>query len=194
MTTAYSESSTERIPGRSWTVRLIGYTDRSATITCSTAGCRMPPRSKDLVALRTFAARHAVAHSQAAAIRANASCHCYAQRCAAHPHGKVRCAGSTVMIGRHDPMVGRVWTVEEVCETCALLIPHATVIARAVRPRPAGTQPDVQPAVKAPAPAGPVVPGGFSSAGAGAKDGPAAPRRSRSTPQRPGRRSFGQGR
>ncbi|MEU8837479.1 hypothetical protein AB0C64_44835, partial [Streptomyces sp900116325] len=72
MTTAYSESSTERIPGRSWTVRLIGNTDRSATITCSTVGCRMPPRSKDLTALRTLAARHALAHAKAAAIRANA--------------------------------------------------------------------------------------------------------------------------
>ncbi|MET8406353.1 hypothetical protein [Streptomyces sp900116325] len=146
------------------------------------------------MALRTFAARHAVAHAKAAAIRPNASCHCYAQRCAAHPHGKVRCAGGMVMIGRHDPMVGRVWTVEEVCETCARLIPHATVIARTVPARAAAAQPDVQPAVQVPAPARPSVPGGFSAAGTGAEDGPAAPRRSRSTPRRPGRRSFGQGR
>ncbi|WP_331732830.1 hypothetical protein [Streptomyces sp. NBC_01718] len=190
VTTAYSESSIERTPGRSWTVRLIGYSDRSATITCSTVGCRMPSRSKDLVALRTFAARHAVAHAKAAAIRSHASCHCHAQRCVAHPHGKVHCSGGMVMIGRHDPTVGRVWTVEEVCETCARLIPHATVIAHAVPARPAAAQPTPQ----IPGPARPVVPGGFSSAGTGAKDGPAAPRRSRSTARRPGRSNFGQGR
>ncbi|WP_329167426.1 hypothetical protein OHB49_45100 (plasmid) [Streptomyces sp. NBC_01717] len=154
----------------------------------------MPARSKDLVALRTFAARHAMAHAKAAAIRANASCHCYAQRCAAHPDAKVHCAGGMVMIGRHDPVVGRVWTVEEVCETCARLIPHATVIARAVPARPAAAQPSAQSVPKVPAPARPAVAGGFSSAGAEAKEGPAAPRRSRSVARRPGRDSFGQGR
>ncbi|WP_176743543.1 hypothetical protein [Streptomyces agglomeratus] len=135
MTTAYSESSTERIPGRAWTIRLTGHADRSATVTCSTAACRMPPRSKDLAALRVFAAQHVAAHAKAATVRPNASCHCRAQRCATHEHTRVHCAGTVVLILRHDPTVGRVWTLEEVCESCAPLISNATILARAARTR-----------------------------------------------------------
>ncbi|MFE7328057.1 hypothetical protein ACFU8W_24300 [Streptomyces sp. NPDC057565] len=185
MTTAY-QSTTERIPGRSWTVRLTGHADRSATITCSTAACRMPARSKDLAALRTFAASHAAAHAKAATIRPNAACHCRAQTCAAHAQDRVYCTGSVVMILRHDPTVGRVWSVEEVCQTCAPLIPHARVIARAPRPRPA--------AVQNPAPARTTVPAGFSSANSGPTDRSEAPRRPRSASRRPHHRRSGQGR
>ncbi|WP_351234433.1 hypothetical protein [Streptomyces sp. NPDC002133] len=193
MTTAYSESTTEgipeRVPGRSWTVRLTGHSDRTATVTCSTAACRMPARSKNLAAMRTFAAQHAAAHAKAATIRPNASCHCRAQQCAAHPDMRVHCAGVVVMILRHDPTVGRVWSVEEVCAACAPLISHATVVARATRPRPAAAERDP---AQVPAPRS-AVPGGFSSPGAPA-DGAAQRRRPRPTARRPRRPGNGQGR
>ncbi|MGW2563083.1 hypothetical protein ACWCXB_28350 [Streptomyces sp. NPDC001514] len=189
MTTAYSESSTERIPGRSWIIRLTGHSDRTATVTCSTAACRMPARSKDLAAMRAFAAQHAAAHAKVATVRPNAACHCRAQQCAAHPDMKVHCAGAVVMILRHDPTVGRVWSVEEVCAACAPLITHAAIVARAVRPRPAA--PEEDPA-QVPAPRS-AVPGGFSSPGAPAA-GDAQRRRPRSTARRPRRPAGGQGR
>lgn len=198
MTTAYSsESSTERIPGRAWTVRLIGHGGRMASVTCSTTACRMPARSENITALRTFAAQHAAAHAKAATIRANAWCHCGSQRCGAHPDAKAHCSGAVVMILRHDPLVRRVWSIEEVCETCAPLIPHATVLGRAARPgRPAA--PPAVPAeatAQVPAPARPGIAGGFSSAPAPSADAGTAPARSpRRAPQRARRRQPGQGR
>ncbi|MFF5639537.1 hypothetical protein [Streptomyces sp. NPDC012825] len=38
------------------------------------------------------------------------------------------------MILRHDPIVGQVWIVEEVCAMCAPHIPHARILARAAAP------------------------------------------------------------
>lgn len=180
-----------RVPGRGWTVRLTGHSDRSASVTC-TATCRMPGRSRDIAALRRFAAQHAAAHAKAATVRPNASCHCRAERCEAHPGHKAPCAGGVVMILRHDPVVGQVWIVEEVCETCAPLIPHARVLARAGTPRraaavaPAG--PDAAPAAQVPAPARPGVPSLFSSAGAASDTGRQTVRRPRGDGQRPRRR------
>lgn len=179
MTIEYSEpaATTERVPGRSWTVRITGHGDRTASVSCTTSACRMPPRSRDLAALRAFAARHAAAHAKAATVRANAACACRAQGCAAHEGARTLCSGGVLMVLRHDATVGRVWTVEEVCEACAPLLPHATVLARATRPRP-GRAPDRRPApvggqtqrtasVPAPAqgqaPAPAEVPGGFSA-------------------------------
>ncbi|MER7000702.1 hypothetical protein [Streptomyces sp. NPDC000410] len=194
MTTTYSESSTERIPGRAWTVRLIGHGSRAASVTCSTTACRMPPRSEDLTALRTFAAQHATAHAKAATVRPNAWCHCGSQRCGAHPDTKAHCAGAVVMILRHDPVMRRVWSVEEVCETCAPLIPNATILARAARPRRT-TQPPAAPAAKVPAPTRPGIASGFSSPATTPADADPAPgRRSRRTTQRPRRGRSGQGR
>ncbi|WP_351234264.1 hypothetical protein [Streptomyces sp. NPDC002133] len=192
MTTAYSEPTTERIPGRSWTVRLTGHSDRTATVACSTAACRMPARSKDIAAMRAFAARHAAAHAKAATIRPTASCHCRAQQCAAHPGARVYCTGAVVLIMRHDPTVARVWSVEEVCETCAPHIPHAKVLARAARtarPRPAAA---AQEAPTVPEPRS-VVPGGFSSAGAPG-DGEPQRRRPHTQTRRPRRPQGSQSR
>ncbi|MET8573009.1 hypothetical protein [Streptomyces sp. NPDC004783] len=73
--------------------------------------------STDLAALRAFAARHAAAHAKAATVRPNARCHCGSQRCGAHPDTQTHCAGAVLMILRHDPVMRRVWSVEEVCET-----------------------------------------------------------------------------
>ncbi|MEU4097219.1 hypothetical protein [Streptomyces sp. NPDC026673] len=156
----------------------------------------MPPRSRDLKALRTFAAQHAAAHARVATIRPNAACHCRSRQCAAHADTKVMCTGGVVLILRHDPAVGQLWTVEEVCQACAPLIPHARPMGTAVRPRPATAtvtaQPSAQPAA-VPAQVRPDVPGGFSaaplfSAPPGGEES-AAPRRSR-PPQR-GRRPRG---
>ncbi|MBD0420309.1 hypothetical protein H0H10_14345 [Streptomyces sp. TRM S81-3] len=183
MTTVHSEPSTERIPGRAWTVRIVGHGRSSASVTCSTAACRMPPRSEDLAVLRAFAARHAAAHAKAATVRPNAWCHCRSQRCGAHPDVKTHCAGAVLMILRHDPVMRRVWSVEEVCETCAPLIPNATVLARAERPRRTPERPTTQ----TPAPARPSIAGGFSSPAALGAGDPAPVRRSRrSRPRRPG--------
>jgi hypothetical protein len=179
VTTAYSESSTERTPGRAWTVRILGHGSRAASVTCSTEACRMPPRSEDFTALRTFAA----AHAKAATINPDAYCHCGSQRCGAHSATKTACAGRVVLILRHDPIVRRVWSLEEVCEMCAPLIPNATIVARAARPE--------RTAAQVPTPARPGIAGGFSSAPG---EGDAAPvRRPRRASQRPRRRS-GQGR
>ncbi|MEU6071908.1 hypothetical protein ABZ864_47695, partial [Streptomyces sp. NPDC047082] len=168
-----------------------GHADRTATVTCTNTACQMPPRSKDLAVLRAFAAQHAAAHAKAAKVRPNASCHCRSLQCGAHPDTKVHCTGSVVLIVRHDPSVGRVWSVEEVCEMCAPLIPNATVVARAAR-RPSPDAPAAGHAVPAPAPA--PVPGGFSSAGAtdGSEGKPV--RRSRRTVGKPRGRRSAQGR
>ncbi|MFD7956041.1 hypothetical protein ACFV4X_21410 [Streptomyces ardesiacus] len=186
MTTANSESSTERTPGRAWTVRILGHGSRAASVTCSTAACRMPPRSEDFTALRTFAAAHAKAHAKAATVNPNAYCHCGSQRCGARSATKTSCAGRVVLILRHDPIVRRVWSLEEVCEMCAPLIPNATIVARAARPERTTT-----PAAQVPAPAQPGIAGGFSSAPG--ESGADPVRRPRRASQRPRRRS-GQGR
>ncbi|MGW1440603.1 hypothetical protein ACWD7M_35825 [Streptomyces griseus] len=193
MTTVHSESTSERIPGRAWTVRILGHSDRTVSVTCSTDRCRMPPRSKDLTTQRTFAARHAAAHAKAATVRPNAWCHCGSQRCGTHPDAKAHCAGAVVLILRHDPTLGRVWSVEEVCETCAPLIPHATVLARAARPARTGARPAAQ-ATQVPSPSRPGIAGGFSAAPApAAGDAPPVPS-ARRTPRNPRRRRPRQGR
>ncbi|MET8586422.1 hypothetical protein ABZX39_36985 [Streptomyces collinus] len=191
MTTAHPATPIERVPGRAWTVRLTGYADRSATVSCSNTACTMPGRSKDLTALRRFAAQHAAAHAKAATVRANARCHCGSTGCEAHPETRTQCAGAVTLILRHDPTVGRVWNVEEVCAACAPLLTHTTVIARAARPQRASTQPAAS--VPVPSPAARLgVPCGFSSPAAGPEDRPAAPaRRPRRAAQRPQRRSSG---
>ncbi|CAL9673080.1 hypothetical protein SUDANB105_07663 [Streptomyces sp. enrichment culture] len=128
---------------------------------------------------------HAAAHAKAATVNPNAYCHCGSQRCGAHPDTKTSCAGSVVLILRHDPVMRRVWSLEEVCEMCAPLIANATVVARAARPN--RTTPQSAPAAgQVPAPARPGIAGGFSSPPA---DSDAAPvRRPRRASQRPHRR------
>ncbi|MGW9025739.1 hypothetical protein ACWGQ5_16310, partial [Streptomyces sp. NPDC055722] len=81
---------------------------RSVSVSCSTAGCRMPPRSKDVAALRAFAAQHAAVHTKVATVRPDAACHCQVGGCAAHEGTKVHCAGAVVLIVPHDPVIGRV--------------------------------------------------------------------------------------
>ncbi|MFE9500543.1 hypothetical protein [Streptomyces collinus] len=187
MTTAHPATPIERVPGRAWTVRLTGYADRSASVSCSNTACTMPGRSKDLAALRRFAAQHAAAHAKAASPRPNAWCYCGSTRCEAHPDTRTHCAGAVTFVLRHDPAVGRVWSVEEVCAACAPLLANTTVVARAARHGRVSEQPP------APVPAArPGVPGGFSSPTAGPDDRPTThARRSQRAAQRPQHRSSG---
>ncbi|MFI8966001.1 hypothetical protein ACIGO8_28260 [Streptomyces sp. NPDC053493] len=119
-----------RVPGRTWTIRLTGHPDHSATVTCTTAGCRMPARSRDIPALRAFAAEHARAHARLAAPRPSAACACGAAGCRHHT-ARATCTGRTLLVLIHNPAVAEVWTLAEICQACAPLIAHATVLAGA---------------------------------------------------------------
>lgn len=145
------------MPGRTWTVRLTGHHDHTVSVTCSTAACRMPPRSKDAAGMRRFAAEHIKAHGRLAGTRPNAACSCGSAQCALHEN-PVHCAGTSLLVLVHNPAVGQVWTLAEVCQTCARNIPHITILATAKPAVPTPAAPSVeQPAQRA------VVPGGFSS-------------------------------
>ncbi|MFR9794898.1 hypothetical protein ACL02U_03195 [Streptomyces sp. MS06] len=165
MALAYPEAPSARRPGRTWTIRVVGHRDRTASVTCSSA-CAMPARSRDLAALRRFAEAHAAAHARAAAVRPDAACWCRMQRCSAHEGSRVGCAGPVVLVLRHDPAVGQVWTLSEVCSACAPLINHGRVVARSAPADPARVPEQPRPAAApSPAPAGHLqaVPGGFSA-------------------------------
>lgn len=151
----------------------------------------MPPRSRDIAALRRFAEAHAAAHARAAAVHHDAACWCRRQQCALHEGTRVNCAGGVVLVLRHDPAIGQVWTLSEVCSACAPLMPHGRVASRAVPPpapprdpdRASGRASDREP-FASPAPAGPpvvvpprLVPGGFSAPAGEAGQGPGPERR-----------------
>ncbi len=150
----------------------------------------MPERSKDVRALRAFAADHVRAHARLATPRPNAACACGGAGCR-HHQARALCSGRTLLVLIHNPAVGEVWTLAEICEACAPLITHARIVARA--PSPAETRgpervPEPRTAPGAvPAASAPGVPVLFSSpeAAGGAVD-PAASRPSR-RPRRGGR-------
>ncbi|MFD3440451.1 hypothetical protein ACFWU3_23420 [Streptomyces sp. NPDC058685] len=144
MSTTPTELTTGRTPGRTWTVRLTGHADRTATVTCSTAACTMPAKSRDVAGLRRFAALHAASHAKAARVRERAACQCWTQGCTAHEGMRVHCSGSTVLVLRHDPAVGCVWQLAEVCAACAKLMTHTRVVGLPAPP------PTAQPAARAP--------------------------------------------
>ncbi|MGW2913436.1 hypothetical protein ACWC9X_23650, partial [Streptomyces asoensis] len=104
----HPDAPSARRPGRCWTIRVVGHRDRTASVTCSSA-CVMPPRSRDIAALRRFAEAHAAAHARAAAVHHDAACWCRRERCALHEGTRVACAGTVVLVLRHDPAVGQVW-------------------------------------------------------------------------------------
>jgi hypothetical protein len=156
---------------------MVGHRDRTASVTCSSA-CAMPPRSRDIAALRRFAEAHAAAHAKAAAVRPDAACWCRQQRCAGHEDTRVGCAGPVVLVLRHDPAVGQVWTLCEVCTACASLMSHSRVVGRAAPPE--RTRVPEQP-VPRPTAVGtaPLVPGGFSAPSAGVAEPQRTQRRRR---------------
>lgn len=163
-----------RVSGRTWTVRLTGYGDHTVSVSCSVEACRMPPRSKDVAAMRRFAAEHVRAHARLATVRPNAACACRAAECAFHEHTRTACTGAPLLLLVHNPAVGQVWTLAEICQACAPLISHTTVLGRSQRPAagravpamPAPDQASAPASAEGPAGSPPVrvvVPGGFSS-------------------------------
>ncbi|MGW6535248.1 hypothetical protein ACWGBV_25935 [Streptomyces sp. NPDC055051] len=178
------------MPGRTWTIRLTGHHDHSARVSCTTTGCRMPDRSKDVRALRAFAAEHVRAHARLATPRPHASCACGGSGCR-HHQTRATCFGRTLLVLIHNPAVGEVWTLAEICEACAPLITHARIVARSAAPAEARRTERV-PEPRTAAPAAPAAPGAgvpvlFSSpeAAGGATDS-AGPRQGR-RPRRGGR-------
>ncbi|GAA5031902.1 hypothetical protein [Streptomyces siamensis] len=163
----------------------------------------MPPRSRDLAALRRFAEAHVAAHGRAATVHPDASCACRQTQCASHEDSPVHCAGGVLLVLRHDPAVAQVWTLMEVCAACAPLMTHTRIVGRAV---PRTRTPAVPPAPTAAADASvgaPAVPGGFSAPtgpGFNSEDVSSAPSRRRSgggrggPRQRQGRRGQGRSR
>ncbi|MFF3088860.1 hypothetical protein ACFVRB_28055 [Streptomyces nojiriensis] len=146
-----------RVPGRTWTVRLTGHPDHTVSVTCSTAACKMPPRSKDAASMRRFAAEHVKAHGRLAGPRPNAACSCGSAQCTLH-ETPVHCAGTSLLVLVHNPAVGQVWNLAEVCQACARHIPHITILTTGKPTLPTPAAPSVeQPAQRA------AVPGGFSS-------------------------------
>ncbi|MFJ4865560.1 MULTISPECIES: hypothetical protein [unclassified Streptomyces] len=149
------------------------------SVTCSTAACRMPPRSKDAAGMRRFAAEHMKAHGRLAGTRPNAACSCGGAQCALH-ETPVHCAGTGLLVLVHNPAVGQVWTLAEVCQTCARNIPHITILATAKPTVPTPVAPSLeQPAQRT------AVPGGFSSPEAAPDPSPG--RRRPHRPHRPNR-------
>ncbi|GGN80870.1 hypothetical protein GCM10011579_066840 [Streptomyces albiflavescens] len=198
MDLAHPDIPAARRPGRMWTIRVSGHSDRTASVTCSSP-CSMPPRSRDLGALRRFAEAHAAAHARAASVHSDAACACRQAQCAAHDGMQVHCAGSVVLVLRHDPAVGQVWTLLEVCAACAPLMTHTRVVGHALPGTRKPTTAVAQTSAPAAAPTAPVVPGGFSAPtgpGFNSADAPSAPSRRRSGGRggRPQRRQGRQGR
>ncbi|MFD7100525.1 hypothetical protein [Streptomyces xanthophaeus] len=191
-----------RVAGRTWTVRLNGHGDHTVSVTCSTEACRMPPRSKDTAAMRRFAAEHVRAHARLVTVRPNAGCACRAAECAYHENVRSACTGAPLLVLIHNPAVGQVWTLAEVCQACAPLISHTSILGSARRsasaasvsaPAAAGASPadTADTAVPAaPAPARVAVPGGFSSPDA-APEAEARRRPHRGGPQRGGAQRGG---
>ncbi|MET9604261.1 hypothetical protein ABZZ17_04240 [Streptomyces sp. NPDC006512] len=171
-----------RVPGRTWTVRLIGHGDHSVSVTCSVEACRMPPRSKDTGAMRRFAAEHARAHARLATVRPNAACACGAAECAFHENSRASCTGAPLLVLVHNPAVGQVWTLAEICQACAPLIGNLSVLGRAQRPAATTAAAPVAaaPAQQTRTP----VPGGFSSPQAAPEASPARRRPHRGGPRR----------
>ncbi|MFE6847034.1 hypothetical protein [Streptomyces sp. NPDC057686] len=155
-----------RVPGRTWTVRLTGHGDHTVSVTCTTEACRMPPRSKDTAAMRRFAAEHARAHARLVTVRPNAACACRAAECGFHEDTRSSCTGAPLLVLIHNPAVGQVWTLAEICQACAPLISHTAVLGRAQQQapsRPSAASAPAAPHLASPAPARVAVAGGFSS-------------------------------
>ncbi|QEV49360.1 hypothetical protein CP980_33655 [Streptomyces vinaceus] len=126
----------------------------------------MPPRSKDTAAMRRFAAEHCRAHARLASVRPNAACACRAAECGFHEDTRASCTGAPLLVLIHNPAVGQVWTLAEICQACAPLISHTAVLGRAEQsapPRSAAVSAPASPLTASSAPARAAVAGGFSS-------------------------------
>ncbi len=126
----------------------------------------MPPRSKDTAAMRRFAAEHARAHARLATVRPHAACACRAAECGFHEDTRASCTGAPLLVLIHNPAVGQVWTLAEICQACAPLISHTAVLGRVQQsapPRPSAGPAPASALPATPAPARVAVAGGFSS-------------------------------
>ncbi|MGW7433990.1 hypothetical protein ACWGIN_31190 [Streptomyces sp. NPDC054861] len=107
--------------------------------------------------MRRFAAEHVKAHGRLAGARPNAACSCGSAKCTLH-ESRGQCVGTSMLVLVHNPAVGQVWTLAEVCQACARHIPHITILATAKPALPVPAAPSAeQPTQRA------AVPGGFSS-------------------------------
>ncbi|MFK0238993.1 hypothetical protein [Streptomyces vinaceus] len=120
--------------------------------------------------MRRFAAEHCRAHARLATVRPNAACACRAAECGFHEDTRASCTGAPLLVLIHNPAVGQVWTLAEICQACAPLISHTAVLGRAEQSAPprsaAGSGSGSAPTSSlsaAPAPARAAVAGGFSS-------------------------------
>ncbi len=205
MAQAHVES--ERVAGRSWTVRLdaVGRDVAAVKVDCSRPACA-PRQLPSAAEGRAYANAHLTAHLRAAGgPRARAACACRAEGCQAHA-GTGRnapapqCGGAVVLAVTVDPM-GRWWRAWECCARCAAAHPTARVVASAqeqVQPQGPGRQrTQGQGGAQAAAPGGAVATVGgvgaplFSAAGApvpgaGPGTGPGGPAH-RATAPRPRR-------
>ncbi|MFB7982606.1 hypothetical protein [Streptomyces vinaceus] len=118
--------------------------------------------------MRRFAAEHCRAHARLATVRPNAACACRAAECGFHEDTRASCTGAPLLVLIHNPAVGQVWTLAEICQACAPLISHTAVLGRAEQSAPprsaaASAPASSLPASPAPAAARAAVAGGFSS-------------------------------
>ncbi|WP_234318324.1 hypothetical protein [Streptomyces sp. NRRL S-244] len=116
--------------------------------------------------MRRFAAEHARAHARLATVRPHAACACRAAECGFHEDTRAACTGAPLLVLIHNPAVGQVWTLAEICQACAPLISHTAVLGRAQQsapPRTPAASAAASPLPASPAPARVAVAGGFSS-------------------------------
>ncbi|MFJ5831400.1 hypothetical protein [Streptomyces sp. NPDC093089] len=135
----------------------------------------MPPRSRDINALRHFAHQHVQAHARLAVPRPHTTCACAAVECRYHT-ARATCAGRTMLLLIHNRAAGDVWTLAEICQSCAPHITHTTVLSGATGPAGRTT-----PAPRTPPPAPVQVT--FSSEQTAGPDDAAAVRRSQRPPR-----------
>ncbi|CAM5471403.1 hypothetical protein GCM10010329_31070 [Streptomyces spiroverticillatus] len=166
---AQAHVDSERVAGRSWTVRLdaVGRDVAAVKVDCSRPACaarQLPSAAEG----RTYAGAHLTAHLRAAGgPRPEAACACRAEGCQAHAEtGRnapaPQCGGAVVLAVAVDPM-GRWWRAWECCARCAAAHPTARVVASAQAPVPSAAVPPSVGGVGAPL---------FSAAGAPPVQGP----------------------
>ncbi|MEU8762695.1 hypothetical protein [Streptomyces sp. NPDC048659] len=143
MTQAAVRELEERVPGRSWTVRLdaSGRGGTAVRISCSRPACA-EQRHPSAAAGRAAAVAHIRDHLRAdPAPRAGVYCACREEGCQSHiadsGRGRAepwRCGGPVVLAVITDRQ-GRLWQVRECCSRCAAATPGAKTAATSQKPQ-----------------------------------------------------------
>ncbi|MFJ2738411.1 hypothetical protein ACIO3O_01960 [Streptomyces sp. NPDC087440] len=179
---AQAQVDSERVAGRSWTVRLgaVGRDVAAVKVDCSRPACATRQLASAAEG-RTYAGAHLTAHLRAAGgPRPDAACACRAEGCQAHAEtGRnapaPQCGGAVVLAVAVDPM-GRWWRAWECCARCAAAHPTARVVASTQGPSAVPAQGAAVPAQGGPVPTvGGVGAPLFSAAGAPAFSAAGAP-------------------